>query len=608
MNNNDTYHKRPFVQMTKSIAVLPFVNRSKDPDNEYFSDGITEEIINALTKINGLKVIARTSSFAFKGKNIDVRIIADQLGVKTILEGSVRKFKNRVRITAQLINADDGAHIWSKNFDREIEDIFALQDEISLLIADQIRENFGHFDIPPFSHLVPTQNMEAYDLWLKGGYHLKRKDFDDIKKAMNFLKEAIQIDSNYSDAFSLLGEAYIHAAGFGMMSTKEAHELARISAEKAIALDQENAQAHKVLAYIHLFYDWDWESAIAVYDKAINYGLPHQNEFIAYYYIFIKEDFERAIQVAKQAIETDPLHVITHWQLGLTYYFARQFEDAIVAFSKALEIDPNFGEALRFRGLVKGCLGEYRAALVDINRAYGLSNGQGPVNMDMLMVKILMGKKKEVLAIIKKTEYIDSSDPASLYALLKMPDEAIYWLEKAYEEHSVMMVTLKNFWFWDNLREDSRFQEIYNRMKFPESIKNKKPLESVQLSQLTFTNSSLLNPNEIESYLKTLEQLIQEEIYTDSSLSLRKLAEKMNLHSNRLSWLLNEHIGKNFNEYINAYRLEKFKKKAVHPQNSHLTLLGLAYESGFNSKTVFNAFFKKEEGITPRAWVKKQKQ
>ena len=145
------------IEFTKSIAVLPFVNMSADPDNEYFSDGITEEIINALTTIQGLKVIARTSSFAFKGKNIDVRTIGNQLGVTTVLEGSVRKVSNRVRITAQLISTDDGSHIWSKNFDREMKDIFGLKAEISLLIADQIRENFGYLEIPSFPNAIPTQ-------------------------------------------------------------------------------------------------------------------------------------------------------------------------------------------------------------------------------------------------------------------------------------------------------------------------------------------------------------------------------------------------------------------------------------------------------------------
>jgi TolB-like protein/AraC-like DNA-binding protein/Flp pilus assembly protein TadD len=599
----------PISSTNKSIVVLPFVNMSADPENEYFSDGMTEEIINALTTVKGLKVIARTSSFAFKNKNIDVRTIGDQLGVSTVLEGSVRKAKNRVRITAQLISTNDGTHFWSRNFDRELEDIFALQDEVSLLIADQIRENFGHFEIPSFPNAIPTKNIKAYDLWLKGSYHLKRKDFDDIKKALNFFKDAIKIDPNYADAYAFLGEAYIHAATLNMMPSKEGNDLARNAAEKAIELNAENAQAHMMLAYIKLFSDWNWEAALIDYDKAIKYGLPDQNEFITYYYIFIKEDFERAIQVSKRVAETNPLDVHTHWQLGLIYYFARNFEEAITGFNKALEMDANFGEAIRFRGLALGYLGKYKEALIDINRALELTSGQGLANLDLLVVKILMGKKEEVLAVIKKSKYMDSSDPAMLFSLLNMPHEAIDCLDKAYEEHSVNMVTLKNYWVWDNLRDNARFREIYAQMNFPPSMQNKQILEPINIAQTAFISPALLSKNEIEYYLEKLDELVNgDEIYTDPSLSLRDLAEKLELHPNKLSWLLNEHIGRNFNEYINAFRLITFKEKALNPNNKHFTLLGLAYESGFSSKTVFNTFFKKSEGMSPSVWVKSYKE
>ena len=591
----------------KSIAVLPFLNLSTDPDNEYFSDGITEEIINVLSQIQGLKVIARTSSFAFKGKNIDVRNIGRQLGVSTVLEGSVRKNKNRVRITAKLAQTSDGAHIWSKNYDSELEDIFALQDEISQLIADQIRENFGHLNLPSFSSAIPTYNIEAYELVLKGNYYLKRKGFEDIKKALQLFNQAIETDTEYAAAYSALGEAYIHAAGFGLLSTQDAHEKAREVGLKAIELNPKNAQGYKVLAFVKLFYDWEWEAALEAYNKAISFGLPSQNEFITYYFIFIKEDFEKAIEIARQVIETDPLHVITHWQLGLAYYFARRFKDAVKAFSAALDVDPNFGEALRYRGLARGYLGKYKTALSDINQALALTSGQGLARLDLLVVKILMGQKEEVATVVNNSTYIDSSDPAFLYALLDMPEKAIYWLEKAYEERSVMMVTLKNFWVWDNLRAHPRFQEMYEQMNFPASITTKKQLAPIAINKQAVETSALLSDREVIHYLNELANIIEiQKAFTNPSLSLRQLAETLGIHPNKLSWLLNEHIGKNFNEYINGFRLEVFKQKALDPKNSHLTLLGLAYESGFNSKTVFNTFFKKMEGLTPRAWVKNQ--
>ena len=577
---------------------------SADPDNEYFSDGITEEIINALTRIPRLKVIARTSSFAFKNQNIDIRTIGRKLGVSTILEGSVRRAKNRVRITAQLINAGDGTHFWSKNYNRELEDIFHLQDEISELIADQIRENFGHLELPFFPHAIPTSSIEAYELLMKGNYFLKRKDFDDIRRALELFKQSIQLDPQYSEAYSALGEAYIHAAGFGMLTTREAHELARQAAEKAVALKEQNAQGHKVLAFIRLFYDWDWEQALAEYEKAVANGLPDQNEFITYYYIFIEKDYDRAIRVAQKAVETDPLHVITHWQLGLACYFARRFEKAADAFSVALDIDPGFGEALRFRGLVRGYLGRFEEALKDINQALELSGGQGLANLDLLVVKLLMGQKEEVLAAVNQTAFVDSSDPAFLYALMNRPDEAIFWLEKAYEERSVMLVSLKNYWIWDNIRQAPRFQEICARMNFPAT--GNSPVAAAP--GVNPDQPALLTGKETAYYLGELDRWVRtEELFADPALSLRSLAEKMALHPNKLSWLLNEQIGKNFNEYINGFRLEAFKVKALDPANSHLTLLGLAYDSGFNSKTVFNASFKKMEGMTPRAWVKIKK-
>ena len=589
----------------KSIVVLPFVNMSADPENEYFSDGITEEIINALTTVKGLKVIARTSSFAFKNKNIDVRTIGDQLGVSTVLEGSVRKANNKVRITAQLINTKDGTHFWSKNYDRELEDIFTLQDEISILLADQIRENFGHIEIPSVLNTTSTHNVKAYDLWLKGSYHLKKKDYEDIKHAMKFFKAAIKVDPNYSEAYAYLGEAYIQAAALNMLPNDEGNNLARTAAEKAIDLNAENAKAHLVLAYIKLFSDWNWEAALTEYDKAIKYGQPDQNEFITYYYIFIKEDFDRAIQVAKRQTETDPLDVHTHFQFGLTYYFARRFEDSIAAFNKALEIDPNYAEALRFRGLVRGYLGKFKEALIDINRALELIGGLGLANLDFLVVKILMGKKDEVLAVLEKSKFLDSSDPATLYSLLNMPKEAIYWLDKAYEERSVNMTTLKTYWVWDNLRDNARFKEIYAQMNFPPSIEKKHNPEPITISQTAVIYSSLLSDNEIAYYSEQLDKLMKEdEIYLDPTISLRHLAEKLDMQPNKLSWLLNDQIGKNFNEYINAFRLISFKEKALNPKNNNLTLLGLAYESGFNSKTVFNVYFKKMEGMTPKAWVK----
>ena len=594
-----------------SIAVLPFMNMSHDAENEYFADGITEEIINALTTIPELKVIARTSSFAFKGQHIDVRKVGNQLGVNTILEGSVRKARNRVRITAQLINTVDGTHLWSENFDRELDDIFALQDEVSLLIAEKIRENFGHLEIDEAASKIPTKNIAAYEAFLKGSYFFKRKDFEDIQKAMAFFKKAVQLDPKYAEAHAFMGETYLHFAGFGIMSTDEAHEKARKAAQKALQINPKEARAYKVLAYIHLFYDWEWDQALAAYSQAVACGLPNENEFISYYFIFLEKDFDLAINVAKRVVETDPLHIITHWQLGLCYYFAARHEEALKAFNMALSLDANFGEALRWKGLVLGYLGRFEEAIQAVEKAIELSNGVGPAVMDKLIIRILMGDKKMVVPVIEQTEYLDPTDPAMMYSLLNMPDEAIRYLQEGMKVRSVMMITLKHFWIWNNIRHDPRFQTLYEQMNFSAQQPfnpARQSLAHYALPAATTPIAALLNATEVQHFSAALaEQIEKDQCFLDNNLSLRQLAETIDLHPNKLSWLINEQMGKNFNEHINGYRLAYFQKKALDPANKHLTLLGIAYESGFNSKSVFNDFFKKSTGMTPKQWVKRQR-
>ena len=585
----------------KSIAVLPFENLSSDPENEYFSDGMTEEIINALTRVEGLKVTARTSSFAFKGLKEDVRIIGNKLGVATVLEGSIRKAGNRVRITAQLIRTDNGFHFWSENFDRELQDIFALQDEISLLIAEKIREDFGHIEIQ--ERLVETKTTvnEAYDLYLKGTQHFKRKDLDDIKKALALFEQAVVLDPQYSEAWAYIGETYMHYTGFNLISPDEGMAKAKEAVNNALAINPSEARAHKAKAYMHLFYERNWNAAISSYNQAIAGGMPADNEFVSYYYIFIEKDYQLAIDVAKETTLKDPLHVISHWQLGLCYYFAQRFEEALAAFDQSLECDPDFGESLRWKGLVLGFLGRHDEALTYVDRALAITNGEGLAVFDRLKVRILAGDTAQIEEEIEAIDYNDPCDAADLYSLLNKPDKAVAYLQKAIEVNSMMLVTLKHFWVWDNLRGDKGFQEIYDQMDFSEHKEHKAHPASAQL--VTPSHNSLTE-KEIDRILLDLGgQTNQEHVITDHNLTMRTLAEKIAVHPNKLSWVLNEKIGKNFNEFINGHRLDVFKQKATDPKNSHLSILGLAYESGFTSKTVFNNFFKKQTGLTPKKWL-----
>ena len=589
--------------LQKSIAVLPFENLSSDPENDYFSDGITEEIINALSRIDGLKVTARTSSFAFKGLNEDVRIIGNKLGVETVLEGSIRRSGNRVRISAKLVRTDHGFSIWSERFDREMADIFDLQDEISLLIAEKIREHFGHIDIK--DHLVETrtENIKAYEMLLKGSYHFKRKDFEDIQLAMQYFNKAVALDPSLAEAFAFIGETFLHYSAFNLVTAEEAFSKAREAVSKALSLDETEVRAHKVMAYIHLFYDWNWNGAIESYNKAVEGGLRGENEFITYYYIFLQKDYNKAISIAKENAKNDPLHVISHWQLGLCYYFAGQFEEALKAFDQSLELDANFSESWRWKGQVLGYLNRFEEAFEAVDKALEITKGQGLAQLDKLTIKVLHQETEGVLEELEKTEFMDPCDPAQLYSLMNLPNKAVECLKKGLQDRSVMMVTLKHFWVWDNIREHAGFQEVYAQMHFEDQKTHKTSAHSNLLTE----QKGKLSDSEVAQVLAQLEELMNdEEVITDSNLSLRSLAEMVAIHPNRLSWVLNQQIGKNFNEYVNEFRLEIFKEKALDKRNSHLTLLGLAYESGFSSKSVFNDYFKRTTNSTPKAWVKAQ--
>jgi adenylate cyclase len=445
----------------KSIAVLPFVNMSNDSEQEYFSDGISEEILNSLANVTGLKVAGRTSSFYFKGKNEDIRTIGNKLDVKMVLEGSVRKAGDQVRITAQLINVEDGFHLFSETYNRDMKDIFAVQEEIANHIVQKLKLHVRDVS----NNEVRTKNVEAYELVLKGSYFMRRS-YEDTKKSMAYFQKAVELDPEYAEAYAYVGETYLHYAGFNLMATSEAYVKSRTAAQKAIALNEREPRAHKVMAFIHLFYDWDWEASISEYNKAIKYGLSEQNQFITYHDIFLNKDYDRAIRISKQILETDPLHIENHWQVGICYYFAARFEEALLSFNDALELNPNFSDGHHWKGLVLGYLGRFDEAISSLDKSLEITQGEGLANYDKLVVKILMGKKDEALQTIKSLEFIDPMDAARLYTILEMPDEAIDWMEKGYRERSVMMVTLKNFWVWDPIRKDPRFIEIYNRMNF----------------------------------------------------------------------------------------------------------------------------------------------
>ena len=589
----------------KSIAVLPFVNLSADPDNEYFSDGMSEEIINALTTIKGLHVTARTSSFAFKNRNEDVRSIGAKLGVAAVLEGSVRKDKSRVRITAQLIDTAGGFHLWSKNFDRELKDIFALQDEISLLIADQVRENFGHLELKDQLLPYPAITISAYELYLKGRNLLHTFNRVHISQGIAILEEVISLEPNFAQAYASIHYGYNLLAAAGFMPSAVALEKGMKYLNQALELNPNLPECYHSLGWHSLNHRWDFVQARELLNKALalspGYADAHQKLFIT---LALEGKSQAAYEHISMALRLDPLSPLNHYFLGYYFYLQRQYEQANQAFSKCFELGPHFLFPYSVWGLSLVAQGRADHLLQETALVPDIEGGAFEVLIMKTLANCSLKRVADATVGMAELQNALAGEEGErvrfyliqMYALLEMDEKALDLIEEGVRRREPLMTLL---------REDPLLISLHQYERFQNTMRQVYALSDNTLPQEKENLSASLQEEEVEAFRQQLEQLLaNEKLYLNPSLSLRLLAGHLQMHANKLSWLINEHLGKNFNEYINGYRLEAFKSKALDPAKKQITLLGLAYESGFNSKTVFNTFFKKSEGVSPRTWLK----
>lgn len=587
----------------KSIAVLPFDNLSSDPENEYFSEGMTEEIIAALSKIKGLKVIARTSSFAFKGKREDVRIIGNKLGVETVVEGSIRKSGNRVRISAQLSRTDHGFQIWSDTFDRELSDVFELQDEISLLIADKIRENFGHLNIQDRLVKASTDSIEAYDLYLKGRFFLKKWTLEDIAQGARYYEESTLTDPTFDLPFFGAGMCYSLLGSWGYMNKSEAFELTDNYFQKGRALNSDSLLAYHCMATHALWGLWDYQKAQQYLEAAlqINTEEPDINECMAELCTAIG-DFDAALSFIDKSLSSDPLSPNHFYTKANIFYLQGQFDQALNFINQSLALDAAFALAINLKIACYIHLGNR----TELTKALHQFSIPVPAICELLF-DVLHGDEADTAEATLLIEQFENSKPRPLFAwdlyLLAQlnHEEALKLLITQTGEQLGQVVNFKHEKFLTPLHHTTAFSRLAKTYFLSESLKATVPQPTIQ-------EKELIPENETAKYIECLSEVMDSRSkYLDTQLNLKTLAEVIGLNPNKLSWLLNEKIGKNFNDYVNGYRLEAFKRKALDPANSRLTLLGVAYESGFNSKSVFNDFFKKNTGLTPKAWVKANK-
>jgi TolB-like protein/Flp pilus assembly protein TadD len=460
----------------KSIAVLPFDNLSRDPDNAYFTEGVQEEILTRLAKIGDLKVISRTSTQRFKSAPGDLRQIAKQLGVMHVLEGSVQKAADQIRVNVQLVNALTDAHLWAETYDRKLTDIFAVESDIAKTIAETLQAKLTGSE----QHAIafrPTANPEAHQLYLKGRYFWNKRTADDFKTAISYFQQAIDKDPAFALAYAGLADAYLLLPAYAVASPKESVPKARAAAEQALKLDNTLAEAHASLGQALFAYDLNLTEADREFRRAIelnpNYATAHH-----WYAIGVLTPlgrFDDAIAESRRALELDPLSIIINADMGTVLFNARRYDQAIEQFHKTLEMEPDFyyahwqlGQALEMKGMINEAIAEYE-------KAAQLNDDPLPLGL-LAHLYAKIGKRDKALEILLRLREISTHRYVAPYtfALIHLglgeKDQALQFLERDYEDRDGYNIAfIKIDRFLDPLRGDPRFEALVEKVFAPKN-------------------------------------------------------------------------------------------------------------------------------------------
>jgi len=451
-----------------SIAVLPFADMSPAKDQEYFSDGLSEQLIHELAKVSGLKVVGRSSAFQFKGKNEDLREVGSKLGVANVLEGSVRRDGNRVRITAELIKTDDGFQLWSQTYDREINDIFAVQDEIARAATEALQPKL----LVGNGRLVASlrsANPEAYQAFLQANYFLGRgQSKEDLGKALTYTDKVIELDKTFPPAWAMLASVQNKMAEVGFIDVTEGFRRARNDAERAIALDPNSASGYLALARTQIFHDWDWDAANTCLTKAAALEPGNAEVFRLRSYVFRElGSLDQAVTLYEQAVALDPLRTDFRSGLGYLLYVAGRYDKAEAELQKALELNPQAPRVHFSLGKVFIAEGKLQQALVEIEKEpgeWGKLTGQA-------LIYHALGREPDsnaaLAGLIAKYKTDSAYQIAQAYAFRGESDKAFEWLERAYKQRDPGLTQIKNDPLLKILRHDRRFIELLKKMRLP---------------------------------------------------------------------------------------------------------------------------------------------
>jgi TolB-like protein/Tfp pilus assembly protein PilF len=453
----------------RSLAVLPLENLSRDPEQEYFAEGLTEALITTLAKIGELRVVSRTSAMQYKGVHKPLREIARELEVDAIVEGTVLRAGDRVRITTQLIDAAKEAHLWAESYERDLRDVLTLQAEVAQAIAREVRVKLTPQEQANIAQ-VRLVDPEAYEAYLKGRYHWNRRP--GIRKSMEYFEQAVAKDPTYAAAYAGLADCLSALSAWGFLPANEGCVKAKMLAQKALRLDSSLGEAHTSLAFAAM-YDFDFLTAQREFERSIElsprYATAHH---LFGFYLGVMGRYEEAYTELQRAIRLDPLLSLTNGFLGYIYLYARRYDQAIEQFVKTLELDPNSSFVYGGLGWAYRCNSLHEPAIAALRKAVELWHGPSPLSW-LGEAYAAAGRRDEALKVLEqlhelaKERYVTPYGVARIYAALDMKEEALHWLETAYRQRAEWMVLLKVDPCFDDLRPDPRLQDVLRQMNFP---------------------------------------------------------------------------------------------------------------------------------------------
>jgi TolB-like protein/DNA-binding winged helix-turn-helix (wHTH) protein/Tfp pilus assembly protein PilF len=465
---------RPRHGAIESVAVLPFSNGSSDSNAEYLSDGITESLINNLSQLPNLRVMARSTVFRYKANDADPQKIGNDLHVQAVLSGRLLQQGNVLIIQAELMDVKTGVQLWGGQFNRSAEDVLALQDDLSREIAEKLRVKLTGEQKQRLARRN-TEDAEAYRFYLKGRYYWNKRSPEGMQKAASYFQQAIDKDPGYALAYAGLADTYVYLSFFNMVAPRDAMPRAKAAAAKALEIDDHLAEAHVSLGYMSYAYDWDWPAAGRHFDQALALDPAYTRAHIFYpFYLSSRGQSQEAVTVAKSALDLDPASPSLSHSLAVQFYLTRQFDQAIEQCRKTLEMDPNFAVAYAVLGQTYLAKGMNSEAAPVLEKYSALSQG----SVDSLALlgysQARRGKKSQALRTIdelketSKNSFVPAFYFALVYAALEDKDQAFMWLEKGYDERFARFAYLKLEALWDPLRSDERFRDLVRRVGIPQ--------------------------------------------------------------------------------------------------------------------------------------------